>query len=101
MNPRDIPISEYTYTLPEEKIARYPLAERDASRLLLYRSGQITEDVYSNIDRYIPSNYLLVFNNTRVIEARLLFQKPTGGVIELFCLEPSDEYADPATAMQQ
>ena len=101
MHPRNISISNYTYTLPAEKIARYPLPERDSSKLLLYRKGQITEDVYRNIDHYLPVNSLLVFNNTRVIEARLLFQKPSGGTIELFCLEPSDEYADISTGMLQ
>ncbi len=101
MNPREIPISAYTYTLPEEKIASYPLPERDASRLLICRSGYITEDVYRNVDQYVPSNHLLVFNNSRVIEARLLFQKPSGGIIELFCVEPSDRLADVSTAILQ
>jgi len=101
MNPGNISISDYTYTLPEEKIARYPLSARDSSKLLLYRKGQIIEDVYRNIDQYIPGNNLLVFNNTRVIEARLLFQKPSGGIIELFCLEPAAEYADISSGMLQ
>ena len=101
MNPGNIFISDYTYTLPEEKIARYPLPARDSSKLLLYRKGHITEDVYRNIDQHIPGNSLLVFNNTRVIEARLLFQKPSGGIIELFCLEPAAEYADISTGMLQ
>jgi S-adenosylmethionine:tRNA ribosyltransferase-isomerase len=101
MNPRNISISDYTYTLPEEKIARYPLPLRDMSKLLLYRGGQITEDIYQNIDQYLPARSLLVFNNTRVIEARLLFQKPSGGTIELFCLEPADQYPDISNGMQQ
>jgi S-adenosylmethionine:tRNA ribosyltransferase-isomerase len=101
MNPGNIHISDYTYTLPEEKIARYPLPERDMSKLLLCRQGQITEDIYRNIDEYLPGNSLLVFNNTRVVEARLLFQKTSGGIIELFCLEPADEYADITEGMLQ
>ncbi len=101
MNTRSILISDYTYTLPEEKIARYPLPERDASKLLVYNNGNITESVYRDIDAFLPENSLLVFNNTRVIEARLLFQKPSGGTIEIFCLEPADTYADVTTGMLQ
>src|SRR5947207_5143841 len=101
MNTRAISINDYTYTLPEEKIAHYPLPERDASRLLVYKKANITEDIYRNIDSYLPSDSLLVFNNTRVIEARLLFQKPSGGVIEIFCLEPGNDYPDVTTGMLQ
>lgn len=91
MHPRNISILDFTYQLPEEKIAAFPLTERDASKLLVYKSGQITEDVYRNIATHIPAGSLLVFNNTKVIQARILFQKPTGGVIEIFCLEPYGE----------
>jgi S-adenosylmethionine:tRNA ribosyltransferase-isomerase len=101
MHPKNLSISDYTYALPEEKIAAYPLPQRDASRLLIYKEGNISEDVYSNIASHIPRNSLLVFNNTKVIEARLLFQKPTGGMIEIFCLEPCEQYADITTAMLQ
>jgi S-adenosylmethionine:tRNA ribosyltransferase-isomerase len=101
MHPRSIAISDYTYGLPEDKIAKYPLAERDASKLLICRNGAITEDIYRNIDNYLAPESLLVFNNTRVIEARLLFQKPSGGVIEIFCLEPHEQYADITTSMLQ
>jgi S-adenosylmethionine:tRNA ribosyltransferase-isomerase len=101
MHPKELRIKDYTYSLPDEKVAAYPLAERDASRLLIYKEGTITEDIYKNIAEYIPQNSLLVFNNTKVIEARLLFQKPTGGVIEIFCLEPGDQYTDITTAMLQ
>ncbi|MBC7904744.1 MAG: S-adenosylmethionine:tRNA ribosyltransferase-isomerase [Gemmatimonadaceae bacterium] len=90
MSPEKISILAYTYHLPEEKIAFYPLAERDQSRLLISNSGQITEDVYSNIHNHFSPGSLLVFNNTRVVEARLIFQKPSGGNIEIFCLEPAD-----------
>lgn len=98
---KQIRISDFTYELPEERIARYPLAERDASKLLVYRKGEITESVYRNLAEVLPSESLLVFNNTRVVEARLLFQKETGGIIEIFCLEPGDQYADITTAMLQ
>jgi S-adenosylmethionine:tRNA ribosyltransferase-isomerase len=101
MHPKNIFIKDYTYDLPEERIARYPLAERDASKLLIYKEGKITEDIYQNIDAHIPENSLLIFNNTKVVEARLLFQKPTGGVIEIFCLEPHEKYADITTALSQ
>ncbi len=100
-DPRTISIQDYTYSLPEERIAKYPLAERDASKLLVYKDGAITADTYKNIAHHIPENSLLVFNNTRVVEARLLFQKPTGGVIEIFCLEPHEQYPDITTAMLQ
>ncbi len=100
-NPKNISINDFSYSLPEERIAKYPLAERDASKLLIYKAGEIVEDVYRNITHHIPEKSLLVFNNTKVVEARLLFQKPTGGVIEIFCLEPHEQYADITTAMLQ
>jgi S-adenosylmethionine:tRNA ribosyltransferase-isomerase len=100
-DPQNISINDYSYSLPEEKIAKYPLPERDASKLLIYNDGVISEDVYKNISHNIPENSLLVFNNTKVVEARLLFQKATGGVIEIFCLEPHEQYADITTAMLQ
>jgi S-adenosylmethionine:tRNA ribosyltransferase-isomerase len=101
MHPKNISIKDYTYALPEEKIAHYPLAERDASKLLIYKKGEISEDIYRNIDTHLPENSLLVFNNTKVIEARLLFQKLSGGIIEIFCLEPHEKYTDIVSAMQQ
>ena len=100
-DPRTLSIKNFTYSLPEERIAKYPLAKRDASRLLIYKDGNIIEDVYKNIADHIPPGSLLVFNDTKVVEARLLFQKPTGGVIEIFCLEPQEQYPDITTAMQQ
>lgn len=100
-NPKKISIKDYTYALPEHRIAAFPLAERDASKLLVYKSGTITEDRYKNIAAHIPEGSLLVFNNTKVVEARLLFQKPTGGVIEIFCLEPHEQYPDITNAMMQ
>ena len=96
MHPKNISINDYSYHLPDERIAAFPLKERDASKLLVYKEGIIEEDVYKNIAQYIPANSLLVFNNTKVIQARILFQKQTGGVIEIFCLEPyetNNEYS--------
>ena len=85
---RHIKIEEYDYELPEERIAQYPVKERDKSKLLVYINGEISKDIFRNICRYLPSDSLLVFNNTRVIRARLLFSKTTGANIEIFCLEP-------------
>ena len=101
MDPRNLSIKDFTYDLPEDRIAKYPLPERDASKLLVYDQGKITEDVYKNLDKHLPPNSVLVFNDTKVIEARLLFQKPTGGIIEIFCLEPHEQYRDITTAMNQ
>ena len=101
MHPKKISIRDYTYDLPAEAIAHYPLAERDASRLLVYRDGIIGETVYRDIAGQLPEGALLVFNNTRVVEARILFQKATGASIEIFCLEPPDDYGGMAAAMSQ
>jgi S-adenosylmethionine:tRNA ribosyltransferase-isomerase len=101
MHPGTILINDYTYTLPDERIARYPLAERDASKLLVYQNEVIIDDTYRHIDHYLPAGSLLVFNNTKVVEARLLFQKPSGGQIELFCLEPHESYGDISTGLLQ
>lgn len=87
--PQQIQINEYTYALPDERIAKYPLAERDASKLLIYRGGQIRETLFRHLPDCLPDGALLVFNNTRVIRARLLFRKDTGAMIEIFCLEPA------------
>lgn len=100
-NPREISIQDYTYSLPDHRIANFPLVERDASKLLIYKEGKISESIFRNIPEQIPENSLLVFNDTKVAEARLLFQKATGGIIEIFCLEPHEEYNDITTAMLQ
>lgn len=84
-----IRIEEYNYPLPDERIAKFPLAKRDESKLLLYRNGEIKEDQFKNITQYLPADSLVVFNNTKVIRARLLFRKETGAAIEIFCLEPA------------
>src|ERR1044072_2658042 len=101
MHPKDISILDYTYDSPNEKIAKYPLPGRDESKLLIYKGEHITEAIYQQIDEFLPVDSLLVFNKTKEVEARLLFQKPTGGVIEIFCLEPHEQYADITTAMLQ
>src|SRR5438270_4518464 len=88
MHPKDLSIDDFTYDLPGNRIASYPLPERDQSKLLIYNNGKISEDIYKNIAGHLPENSLLVFNDTKVIAARILFQKPTGGIIEIFCLEP-------------
>lgn len=100
-DPRTISILDYTYDLPEDKIAVYPLPERDASQLLIYKDGNIHKDQYRNIADHLPANSLLVYNNTRVVEARIIFHKPTGGLIEIFCLEPHEQYPDITTAFSQ
>jgi len=100
-DPRTLSIKDFTYSLPEERISKYPLKERDASKLLIYKEEKIEEDIYRNIADHIPSSSLLIFNDTKVVEARLLFQKTTGGVIEIFCLEPDEQYSDITTAMLQ
>ena len=81
-------IADYNYELPDERIAKYPLEQRDHSKLLVYRDGQVSEDRFFHIGDYIAPDSLLIYNNTRVIQARLEFHKPTGARIEVFCLEP-------------
>lgn len=85
-----IPIAKYSYQLPESRIAKYPLMDRSASRLLLYRKGDVSQARFSSLPAYLPAGSWLVFNNTRVIQARLKFKKETGARIEIFCLEPFD-----------
>lgn len=94
-DPRHIRISEFNYPLPEERIAKYPLPVRDQSRLLLYRHGQVSEDRFTSLPQHLPAGSLMIFNNTRVIQARLHFRKETGALIEVFCLEPAlpNDYA--------
>lgn len=83
-------IHDYDYPLPDERIAKFPLAKRDSSKLLVYKNNEISEDVFSNLIDFLPENSLLVYNNTRVIHARMFFQKETGATIEIFCLEPEN-----------
>jgi len=81
-------IDEYDYTLPDKRIAKYPLPKRDSSKLLVYKKGEISESNFTSLVDFLPENALLVYNNTRVIQARLEFFKATGARIEVFCLEP-------------
>lgn len=87
-DPKHIRISEFNYPLPDERIAKFPLPVRDQSKLLLYRHGEVTEDIFTSLPDYLPANSLIIFNNTKVIQARLHFHKETGALIEVFCLEP-------------
>lgn len=84
----NVNVGDYDYELPEDKIAQYPIEKRDNSKLLVYKGNEIVTDHFINIVKYLPENTLLVFNNTKVIKARLLFQKKSGAWIELLCLEP-------------
>ena len=99
MHPRNISIADFTYHLPDHRIARYPLEHRDASKLLLYKQGYISHTSFDCLPQHLPTDAMLVFNNSKVIEARLLFEKSSGGVIEIFTLEPHEQYADITTAM--
>ena len=90
MTPKEIRIEDYDYPLPDERIAKYPLARRDESKLLLYKEGHVGESLFKRIADYLPAGALMVFNNTRVIQARLLFHKETGARVEVFCLEPAE-----------
>lgn len=85
---REIQIEDYNYDLPENRIAKYPLHKRDSSKLLIYKDEQITDAQFGELANYLPEDSLMVFNNTRVIQARLHFRKQTGAQIEIFCLEP-------------
>lgn len=87
-DPKHIRIEAYNYSLPEHRIAKFPLPVRDQSKLLIYNKGKIKEDIFTSLPEYLPQGSLMVFNNTKVIQARLHFQKDTGALIEIFCLEP-------------
>lgn len=87
-DPRNIHIDDYNYELPDSRIAKYPLKERDSSKLLVYKGGNIIDANFKDISTYLPKDSLMIFNNTKVIQARLIFQKETGARIEIFCLEP-------------
>ena len=88
-DPKSIQIKDFNYPLPDERIAKYPLPERDSSKLLLYRHGDISEDRFARLSDYLPEHALMVFNNTKVVQARLHFHKETGAQIEVFILEPA------------
>jgi S-adenosylmethionine:tRNA ribosyltransferase-isomerase len=99
MHPGELFIKDFTYNLPDYRIAQYPLNPRDTSQLLVYKQGQIESSQYKYLSNYLPANSLLVFNNSRVIEARIFFRKETGGKIEIFALEPDDKELDITQAM--
>lgn len=101
MHPKDLRIQDFNYHLPDERIARYPLDDREAAKLLLYQDGAIAESTFHQFADYIPEGSLFVLNETKVVPARLQFKKQTGGLIEIFCLEPHSRYADVQTAMQE
>jgi len=94
-NPKNIHIADYSYPLPDERIAKFPLAERDSSKLLIYNHGEVSEDKFTSLPKYLPKGALMIFNNTKVIQARLHFRKAQvqegvqGAMIEVFCLEPA------------
>lgn len=90
MDTKHIKINDFDYPLPDERIAKYPLKERDHSKLLVYRHGEISDDIFYNLPQYLPQGALMVFNNTRVIQARMHFRKETGALIEVFLMEPAD-----------
>ena len=90
MNTKEIHISDYNYALPDERIAKFPMKERDHSKLLIYNKGEVGEDVFYNLPNYLPKGALMVFNNTKVIQARMHFRKETGALIEVFLLEPAE-----------
>ena len=85
----DIRIEDYNYPLPDERIAKYPLAERDSSKLLRYVDGKVDEHIFRDITDFLPDNAIMVFNDTKVVPARLHFVRPTGARIEIFCPSPS------------
>ena len=85
---KHIKISEFNYPLPDERIAKFPLSNRDESKLLVYRQGEVSEDRFTSLPDYLEPGEMMVFNNTKVIQARLHFRKETGALIEVFCLEP-------------
>nr|MBP7472021.1 S-adenosylmethionine:tRNA ribosyltransferase-isomerase [Prevotella sp.] len=89
MDTKHIKISDYNYELADDRIAKFPLPQRDHSKLLLYKHGEVGEDVFYNLPKYLPKGALMVYNNTRVIQARMHFRKETGALIEVFLMEPA------------
>lgn len=89
METKHIHISDYNYDLPDSRIAKFPVSPRDTSKLLIYRHGEISDDIFYNLPKYLPQKSLMVFNNTKVIQARMHFRKETGALIEVFLMEPA------------
>lgn len=100
-NPKKLAIKDFVYELPDNRIAKFPLPARDQSKLLHYQGGIIKDYSFTNLPDLLPTQSLLVFNNTQVVQARLLFQKETGGIVEIFCLEPVSPHSEVQLAMQQ
>ena len=100
-DPKKLAIKDFIYELPEDRIAKFPLPERDQSKLLQYQGGQLNDHAFTDLPGLLPPHTLLVFNDTKVVQARLLFQKETGGGVEIFCLEPVAPYREVQLAMQQ
>ena len=100
-SPQQLRITDFTYDLPAKRIATHPLPDRDASKLLVYQQTSLTESQYRHIADFLPEDALMIFNDTKVVEARLLFYKESGAKIELFCLEPGPQYPDISNALQQ
>ena len=92
LNNSSTKITNFSYNLPDEKIAKHPLENRDASKLLVYHKGKIIDETFSNCVKYIPEHALVIFNDTRVIHARIVMQKATGARIEILCLEPFEPH---------
>ena len=83
MDTKHIKISDYNYDLPDERIAKFPIAQRDHSKLLVYKHSEVSDDVFHHLPTYLPQGALMIFNNTKVIQARLHFRKETGALIEV------------------
>jgi S-adenosylmethionine:tRNA ribosyltransferase-isomerase len=101
IHPKNLAIQDFQYELPDERIAKYPLAQRDQSKLLFFDNGRIADHQFSEISNILPNGSLLVFNDTKVVQARLYFTRSTGSVIEIFCLEPLAPTSEIQQAMQQ
>lgn len=101
INPKKLAIKDFVYDLPDERIAKFPMPERDQSKLLLCRQGELADHTFTDLPDLLPPHTLLVFNDTKVVQARLLFQKETGGLVEIFCLEPVAPHREVQLAMQQ
>jgi len=101
ISPRDLRIEDFTYDLPEERIATFPLKKRDDAKLLVYKNGQPGADNFSSLHQHLPEGTQLVINDTRVVNARLIFKKETGGKVEVFCRNPDPSEGDVSTAFEK
>src|SRR5688572_20671178 len=101
LHPKNLAIQDFQYELPDERIAKFPLPQRDHSKLLYFDNGKIADHQFSEITGLLPDSSLLVFNDTKVVQARLFFTRSTGSIIEIFCLEPLAPTSEIQQAMQQ